>query len=390
MKNVTAIIVNYHTSSLIGNLLNDICESPVVEKIFIVDNSGDYQGSPSNRDAVELITPEKNIGFAAGVNLAAEQVESEWILLINPDMRVPAGAVERLVQGAESAGAVVAGPRFYWDDERKFRLPPALGASSWMDYALMSQSFYQLDALHLSFYWQARHDRFWSATTPFVEPFLSGACMLINREWAYSVNHSNNKNIMFSKKGVDIKNRSVFDPRFFMYYEDTDLAVSSWIDGKPAICIPDSEMIHYYNQSPDNGISKAGMIADSHSKFKDKHYPLIFMNIQSNSQYQPVYDDIQAIYSAYQFKIDCCKFNRLWFEISVNPFFIPFAQTELLRGFDHGIANGQTVISGTGNADTGIFQIDDSIWSKLAKGIYYTRIRDSIKGTLKIWKWEKV
>lgn len=390
---VTSVIINYHTTRLVRNLLKDLCQSSAIERIIVVDNSKDFslhapdqnsssaiEGLSCNHEErvipvdgrIEVITPEKNIGFGAGVNLAAESIESEWILVVNPDMRVPSGSVEHLVAGARSTGALLAGPRFYWDDEKRFRLPPALGASSWLDYAMMSQSFHELDAHHLSFYWQIRHDRFWSSTTPFVEPFLSGACMLINRKWAISCHD----NLIPDKNNK--KKSSVFDPRFFMYYEDTDLAVAACRDGVPPVCIPDSEMIHYYNQSPDPGVAKSRMMEESHTHFKKKHYPSLSFNIDCENRYTPEYTDLKEIDSSYAFQAThsgagSCDVHSgpLFFEIGVTHFFVPFVQSPLDNKPD------QTV------------HLSERFWNRLVPGEYFARFRSPFKGIQNIWKWKK-
>ncbi|SLM29959.1 hypothetical protein MTBBW1_2030049 [Desulfamplus magnetovallimortis] len=318
---IAAIIVNYYTSALVNNLILDLFASSIITQIFIVDNSGDYsfdgpcsdflvadQDIEREYHRVHVLSPGKNIGFGAGVNLAANLVDTEWILLLNPDMRVPLGAVEKLLSGAKSSGAVLAGPRFYWDDGKRFRLPPGLGASSWMDYALMSQSMCELDAQHLGFYWQIRHERFWSSAKPFAEPFLSGACMLINRNWAVT-------------RHDDPEKKWIFDPAFFMYYEDADLSVSALKSGTLPVCIPDSEMIHYYNQSPapncnknslEPGMEKLSMIENSHGAFKKKHYPSMLFDLKSRGRYEPECSDLQEIdhYHPFEPDIIICEFDK--------------------------------------------------------------------------------
>jgi len=260
-----------------------------VEEIFIVDNSGEIvldwlqntleqlHDAPHGRKRashhLDLIQPGRNIGFGAGVNLAAKRASLEYLLVINPDVRLLPGCLDALISGARSSGAVLTGPRFFWDDARRYRLPPGQGASAWLDFAIETAAVNRLEFEHLSFYWQARHERFWMHTTPFPEIFLSGACLLIHRPWALE------------------NGATVFDERFFLYFEDTDISMRANLDGSPPLCIPAAEAVHHYDQSPPPRQGKESLIVQSHELFfKKYHGPLTSMikkvdlNLQESSE----------------------------------------------------------------------------------------------------------
>lgn len=355
---VTAVIVNYHTDCHVRRVVEELCGSPAVDQIIIVDNSGSFDPGkmttpPAGSTALEVMTPGKNIGFGAGVNMAARRSKADWILLVNPDMCIPPDAVETLVAGAESNNVLLAGPRFFWDDEKKFRLPPALGASAWLEFAQISQGRHPLDAAHLGFYWQIRHERFWSAQDPFVEPFLSGACILVNREWAFK--HHN----------------GIFDDRFFMYYEDTDLAARALMDGLPPLCIPGAEMVHYYNQAPEPGQTKLALMRDSHAAFMAKHYPGLTLNCNFEGGYSPECELLDPFDPSHLFQSDHPAFSdqRSHVEIGVNPYFVPFIQADF--------------------PPLGGFRLTARVWEDLAAGDYFLRFRNPVNGVQKIWKWRK-
>ncbi len=429
---VTAVIVNYHTTPLIRPILDDLAHVSILDEIIIVDNSGDYTSVHHSGEMIpKVVSPEENIGYGQGINLGVAAVASKWVLVVNPDMRIPSGAVERLVEGAEIAGAVLAGPRFYWDDEKQFRLPPALGASAWMDYAQMCQTRSRFEADHFAFYWQIRHDRFWNETAPFVEPFLSGACMLIDRKWAVEAHEKygktpavdgkgrvNSSHVRLSEATKNARTRTadpegfhinphgsrpttgnessdmslaynsfqikapdaIFDPRFFMYYEDTDLAVSATLDGNPPICVPSSEMIHYYNQSPDPGVTKSQMMEKSHALFKKKHYGTLGFEAPGDVIHPPECVLVEDMNRNFIFEVpdekkkvlDDFHTSPLYFEIGVTPFFIPFGQRLL-----------------TGRSDEDPVTIPDLFWERLSPGEYYARLRTPLKGVLQRWKWKK-
>ncbi|MBF0202848.1 MAG: glycosyltransferase family 2 protein [Desulfamplus sp.] len=369
---VSAIIVNYHTSKYLPELIDDLIALKDIEQIFIVDNSSEIDGSflsnyfVSYPHRIELIKPGKNLGFGAGVNLAASRASSEYLLVINPDVRLFPDCLTHLLEAARKYGSVLTGPRFFWDDAKKYKLPPSQGASSWLDYAFEAAGGSRLEFEHLSFYWQMCHERFWSYTTPFTELFLSGACVLINRQWAME------------------SLSAVFDERFFLYFEDNDISLRAHFNGVPPLCVPAAEALHHYDQSPSPEKSKADLMAQSHIQFSEKYYGGMTYLLNKKDTYLPEISDMGLNTSPFSFDTKCLEpsVGNLYFEIGVNPCFVPFAQTD--------IKVTQTDIKGLYENKIDVFTLDSTIWNRLAKGIYYGRARDSIKGTLKIWKWQKV
>lgn len=75
----------------------------VEHEVVVLDNASEDGTVEMVRDEfphVRLIALAENVGFAAGVNLAAEHAEGEYLLLLNPDTLVHEGAVENLVEFA--------------------------------------------------------------------------------------------------------------------------------------------------------------------------------------------------------------------------------------------------------------------------------------------------
>ena len=372
---ITAIIVNYHTASFLSDLLDDLVDHTAVESVYIIDNSGEIYKYPSisERKKVTILIPDSNIGFGAGVNLAASKIKSEYILLVNPDIRLLPGCIDNLISAALENSAVLVGPRFFWDNEKKFRLPPSQGASSWFDFALSSSKINRLDAEHISFYWQIRHERFWEKKEPFIEPFLSGSVVLIDRKWVF-------RNSEF-----------VFDKRFFLYYEDTDLATRAVFDGFPPLCVPSAEAIHYYDQSPDPESGKANLMANAYDKFKEKYFPKTDFSFNNQTEYHQEIEELGELQYPPEIDLaDFCFNSNLFFEIGINRVFIPFAQTEIYH--NNNLKKNENPCDSAFYGDYYIkySPISEDLWKRQAQGVYYGRLRHSIKGTLKVWKWRKI
>jgi GT2 family glycosyltransferase len=87
---ISVIIVSWHSSTYIKALLESISFSGYSpSKIIIVNNAGIISSEViSLLESFNhlILTPIRNIGFAAACNMAAEQAESHYLLFLNPDI----------------------------------------------------------------------------------------------------------------------------------------------------------------------------------------------------------------------------------------------------------------------------------------------------------------
>lgn len=351
---VTAIIVNFHTAAFLPRLINQLLSESSVGKIVVVDNSGEVSsgGSVPSSARLLVIKNRENIGFGAAANQALEHAEGEWVLVINPDVRLMDNCLDKLLETGKTYNSPLVGPRFYWDDRCLFRLPPATGSCLWLDFGNSCAEKYRLDAELVSFYWTFRHERFWQSREPFFEPFLQGACLLINRDWIVS------------------RGGKIFDDVFFLYFEDTDLCVRALLEGVRPLCVPDAYVIHYYDQSPASSVSKSRLMANSRSIFFKKHYPGIPSPIPDSPRFSAQAVDMGELLTPPVFVAEKgINWEGYFFEIGVNSYFVPFAQSII-----------------TGNR----FEFPADVWRGLSPGTYYGRVRASIPGTLNVWQWQKL
>ncbi|WP_291322887.1 glycosyltransferase family 2 protein [Desulfonatronospira sp.] len=348
---ISAVIVNYHTEHLLPDLLRSLSGEDLLQEIIIVDNSGGLQGRLSDFDApgLRLLSNRNNIGFGAAVNQAAQQSLNRWLLLFNPDMLLLPGCVRNLLAAARKNQAPVAGPRFYWDEDKVFKLPPATGQSWWFALARGCGVRHRLDAELFTFYWTLRHDRFWQMQDPFYEPFLSGACLLLDLEQILSME------------------QALFDERFFLYFEDTDLCARMFSRGLRPLCVPAAEAVHFWNQSP--GQNKVQSMHEAGLAFWDKYYQARPKEVNMPRGHAVDCPDLGEICQGHAFECpEPIVDGPLYFEFAVDPLFVPFAQAEM---------------SGAK------FSFPKTVWERLAPGEYYTRIRCPVSGEKACWKWKK-
>ena len=86
MKNITVVIVTYHTpKNIILDCLNSIDQDI---KVLIVENSEKFSNEnliKSKFNNVKILCSGTNLGYGAGNNLGLKQVETDYALILNPD-----------------------------------------------------------------------------------------------------------------------------------------------------------------------------------------------------------------------------------------------------------------------------------------------------------------
>lgn len=177
---VTVISVCYKSEDVIHEMIASV---PERTSIIIVDNGGDRQfhDFPDNRN-IRVVKLDKNEGFGRGCNAGADVANTPWLLFLNPDARLTAGAIEALLIAAERYPTASAfNPRIANGDST-----PYFKRRSW----LLSRQQYMPRG------WPA-HDRPISV--------LSGAAIFVSR-------------VVFRDSGG-------FDPNIFLYHEDDDLSL---------------------------------------------------------------------------------------------------------------------------------------------------------------------
>ena len=115
---LSIIIVNFNGARHLENCLaiaRCASASGRHRESIVVDNASTRrQRARSWRGyaGVRLIQLAANVGFSAGNNAGIRATSGEFVLLLNNDTLVPAGALDRLVARLEAhAAAAVAGPR---------------------------------------------------------------------------------------------------------------------------------------------------------------------------------------------------------------------------------------------------------------------------------------
>ena len=217
--------------------------------IRVVDNSEDAEQARcldralgSMADVTLQVMP-RNMGFAAGCNAAWACSTATYVMLLNPDAMITADGVMGLAMALEDrTAAAAASPRTWWDRPGGWALPSptpqgptarvwrAIGSrrnpSGWAD-AQVRQTLRQM-----------------ARTEPFAVEMLAGALLMLRRTAVEAAG-------------------GLFDPAFFMYFEDAELCTRLRAAGLELLMVPQVDAVHAWQQLP----HKAALMASGEAVF---------------------------------------------------------------------------------------------------------------------------
>lgn len=256
---VQAIVVNYRTAALCARSVASILAQGGVDAgITIVDNSEDADEARQLRalasDRVRVLVSERNAGFGAACREAFALDDAPLVLLLNPDAHLLPGALARLVAFmGENPGAGAVSPRAWLDDDCRMLLPPS---------RLPRPRDLLVDAATDPFpalaHWRSlRHRR----------------CTLrkLRNQAAHAVRSLSGAHVLLRRAAVEASG-GLFDPRFFMYFEDSDLCRRLAAAGWGLYVEPSAGAVHHFDQSQSaQADGKASMGAAAERQYMEKY-----------------------------------------------------------------------------------------------------------------------
>jgi GT2 family glycosyltransferase len=222
---LSVIIVNYNTPTQVKEAVSSIYSHITTLKfeIIVLDN-GSVQGSVEEElmsfTEVHLIKSKENLGFGRANNLGFEYAKGDYLFLLNSDAYlIDSLSVPTMIDYLEQHKDVgIVGPNFIKKDGSKnYAYGNLLGLRK---------------MLHDMGYWKiprSKEDGYATfkvcdVTTPKVVGYLAAAGIIIKRT-------------MIEKYGL-------FDPKFFLYFEDMELGWRYSNAGIKSVLLPQSTVIH--------------------------------------------------------------------------------------------------------------------------------------------------
>ena len=218
-SSVTAVVLHFRTPEKTLNCVESLWVGGI-ESVVLVDNSQDgglslksmsagFEGLSQRGLCIQLISPVRNLGFAAGVNLAIESVvrdEGARVLLINSDAVLNEKALRAMSEAIDLGMDLVA---------------PLLEGEGAFDKRGEVFSYQRWLGLHVPTWFPGAID------------FLSGACLLLSPRL--------------------ISLHPIFDDEFFFYGEDVELSYRARKCGMRLCQLQDVAIKHLGSSSSNKG-----------------------------------------------------------------------------------------------------------------------------------------
>lgn len=225
---VSIVIVNWNTGELLARCLGSLRpRGGLTVEVIVVDNAS-IDGSASLEappdDDVQLVLNVENVGFARACNQGIRRSGGRYVLLLNPDTRLVAGALEALVAFMDAhpeAGA--AGPALLNPDGS---LQPSGGQLPALRRLL---AIHPLLVRFLAVPDDPLRHRDFGLVVEVEE--VSGACLIGRRAAVEAV--------------------GLLDERFFLYYEDVDWCRRLRQDGWKIYYVPQARVVHHWRSKTD-------------------------------------------------------------------------------------------------------------------------------------------
>jgi N-acetylglucosaminyl-diphospho-decaprenol L-rhamnosyltransferase len=248
MTTLDVVVVTYNSAETIRACVKPLAGLDWIE-VTVVDNASADATLEAIADLPARVVPlERNFGFAYACNRGSVSRDAPYVLFLNPDARIEADALRRLVRALEenpSTGLVS---------------PKVVQQEGSLDYsqrrfARLRSTFAQALFLHRIVPladWSDEVVRDTAAyETPHVVEWVSGACVLVRRQ-------------AFAEIGG-------WDEGFFLYGEDQDLCRRVWSAGYQVRYEPSAQAVHIGGASA----PRAGLLpvlAMSRIRYVRKHH----------------------------------------------------------------------------------------------------------------------
>lgn len=228
---VSTIIVSYNSQQYILGCINSLKKQRFSGKleIIVIDNNSrdDSRESLNKIPGIRFYSQDTNLGFSAANNIGLKIAKGQYILFLNPDTKILAGAIEQLLDTFNQYEDIaVVGCQMYWNDFKHQQrccstFPSPLTCI--FEYTTLGEIWKNNPVLNN--HWL----RGWNRRTFRFVDVIHGGAFMIRKE-------------VIEKVGG-------FDDNYFLYFEETDLCRRVKSAGYLIAFNPKAEVIHYSGQS---------------------------------------------------------------------------------------------------------------------------------------------
>lgn len=253
---VSVLIVSYKCRNEVLECLASLHRSHLDDRIEIIVVDNDSQDGTPEAIAqqfpdVHLHREPTNIGFAQGVNRAAEFAHGEFLLLLNPDTVVLDDAIAEITRFARAHphhiayGGRTLAPDGHVDVRSAWRAPSLWSCTCFA---------FGLDRLPIGARWfDPERMANWRRDSVRTVDIITGCLLLIRRS--------------------DWDRLGGFDPTYFLYGEDADLALRIRALGGTCIIDPDAVIVHTVGVSSGHRSDKMQRVLQGRATLFRHHWP---------------------------------------------------------------------------------------------------------------------
>lgn len=276
LPELSVIVVSYNTAAYTRRALESLYRETQLTRfeVIVVDNaSSDDSVAVLHRyfPQITLIESDKNLGFAGGVQLGAQQARGEYLLLLNPDTVILNAAVDRLMHFAKQCPDNGIWSGITLNQDLSINTQHAWERPTFKNLLFSALGLSKL--FNKSCLFNSANYGCWRRDTEKAVDIVSGCFFLTTRQ-------------LWDQLGG-------LDTRFFMYAEEADYCLKAKALGYQPIVTPDAQIIHH------GGVS--------HSQFSGKQIKLLkgkveLINRHTTPWQRPLYKFLLYLY----------VFNKYW------------------------------------------------------------------------------
>lgn len=221
---VSVIIVNYNTKNLLKNCISSIYNftQNTNFEIIVVDNASVDDSEKMIKDSfqeVVFIQSGANIGFGRANNLGIKKAKGEFVFFLNSDILLVNNAIKILSDYLIlNSKVAICGANLYDINNN-----PGMSFSQTLP-GLLPEIDYFFGRMFARLYYRGNIDFNYTNSPLIINGFISGADMLVRKDVLDEV--------------------GLFDPDFFMYFEETELTWRIKKAGYLVVSVPEAKIIH--------------------------------------------------------------------------------------------------------------------------------------------------
>jgi len=192
-QNLSIVIVTLKSANVIHQCIDSIGQD---FPIIVVENSNDVifkNELESKYKNLKCILSNENLGMGAGNNIGIKSAETDYVFILNPDVKLESNTLEELCEASKKL------PDFSI-------LSPISSDVNFPNYGILNKKKIE------------------KTTSPFKVDFVDGYSMLLNRK--------------------KFKDKIFFDEKFFLYLENNDLCLRVLRNGGSIFVVPTAKIFH--------------------------------------------------------------------------------------------------------------------------------------------------